>query len=444
MQASNVISQVDPALARWFLSLPTAQADAFMAEVVVSNNLNPVIPICHPIQSEFVQSPVKRKVIVAGRRGGKTTGVSILAANRLLQNRRVLYAAPTYDQTEAFWQASKRYFANDIKAGKLYKNETQRIIELSTGGRIRAKTAWDADSLRGDYADTLIMEEYSLMNPTAWDEVGSPMLLDNNGDAVFIFTPKRKNHAYKLYQRAISDTSGRWQAWHFTSHDNPYLSKEALAEITQDMTDASYRQEILAEFLESEGQVFRNLAACMFAPPTTPAEHQGHRIVAGLDWAKQNDFTFTSLVCADCKQEVAQDRFNQIDYHFQRDRLGVLWNTWNVVHIEAEANSIGEPNIEELQRSGFPVVGFQTTATSKPPLIESLALCFERVECQWLNNPVCTGELESYELKMSPNTNRPVYSAPSGMNDDTVMGRALSWRAVTNSVGIEVITVDSW
>lgn len=403
------------------------------------------LPKYHPKQLEFTSSKVKRKCIVAGRRSGKTTGVSADAATDLLQGRRILYAAPTADQTMVFWARCKRFLREPIEAGLIYKNESDRVLEIKGAGRIRAKTAWDADTLRGDYADKLIMEEYSIMNPTAWEEVGAPMLLDNNGDAVFIFTPKRKNHAWKLYQRAIGDTSGRWQAWHFTSHDNPYLSKEALDEIAQDMTDSAYRQEILAEFLESEGQVFRNLANCMNAPKdATPDQHQGHRIVAGLDWAKQQDFTFTSLVCDDCKVEVAKDRFNQIDYHFQRDRLKALYDKWNVRHIEGEGNSIGEPNIEELQRDGIPIVPFQTTGQSKPPLIESLALCFEREECQWIDDPICNGELEAYEVKMSPTTNRPTYSAPSGMNDDTVIGRALAWRAVTNSVTIEILHIESW
>lgn len=402
------------------------------------------LPKYHAKQIDFIGSKAKRKVIVAGRRSGKTMGVSGDASTDFLRGRRVLYAAPTSDQTSTFWMRCKRFLREPIEAGLIYKNETDRVLEIKGGGRIRAKTAWDADSLRGDYADKLILEEYSLMNPAAWDEVGAPMLLDNNGDVTFIFTPKRKNHAWKLYQRAIGDTTGRWQAWHFTSHDNPHLSKEALDEITQDMTDSAYRQEILAEFLESEGQVFRNLAACMNAPLTTPDEHKGHRIVAGLDWAKQNDFTFTSLVCADCRYEVAKDRFNKIDYHFQRDRLKTLYQLWDVCHIEGEANSIGEPNIEELQRDGLPVVGFTTTAQSKPPLIESLALCFERVECQWLDDPVCNGELEAYELKMSPNTNRPTYSAPSGMNDDTVIGRALAWRAASQTGEIEVIRLGNW
>lgn len=398
------------------------------------------LPKYHAKQIDFITSKAKRKCIVAGRRSGKTMGVSGDAASDFLRGRRILYAAPTADQTSTFWDRVKRFLREPIEAKIIYKNETDRVLEIKGGGRIRAKTAWDADSLRGDYADKLIMEEYSLMNPTAWEEVGAPMLLDNDGDAVFIFTPKRKNHAWKLYQRAISDTSGRWQAWHFTSHDNPYLSKEALEEITQDMTDAAYRQEILAEFLEGEGAVFRNIRNCLNAPKNaTPEQHQGHRIVAGLDWAKSNDFTATSLICADCRVEVARDRFNKIDYHFQRGRLKTLYDLWQVAHIEAESNSIGEPNLEELQRAGLPVVGFQTTATTKPPLIESLALCFEKEECQWQTDPIWTGELESYELKMSMGTNRPTYSASSGLNDDTVIARALAWRAISSNGWLQFI-----
>lgn len=389
------------------------------------------LPRPHPKQAAFIDSAAKRRVIVAGRRGGKTTGTSILAARKFLEGRRILDAAPTQDQTDTFWDACKRYFAEAIERKAIYKNETKRMLEAPNGGRIRAKTAWDADSLRGDYADLLILEEYSLMDPGAWNEVGSPMLLDNDGDAVFIFTPMRRNHAFTMYNRAVSDDSGRWAHWHFTSHDNPHLSQSALAEITADMTEEAYRQEILAEFLEGEGAVFRNIAACLHAPTTTPEEHEGHRVVLGADWAKQADFSAFSVFCADCNAEVALDRFNQIDYHVQRQRLAALCERWDVCHIETETNSIGEPIFEELRREGLPVVGFQTTPTSKPPLIESLALAFEREEAQWLDIAVATFELEAYERKVSTVTGRSQYSAPEGGHDDTVMARALAWRAAT-------------
>lgn len=389
------------------------------------------LPIYHARQLQFRNSPAKRKVIAAGRRGGKTHGVAGIAVEALGQRRRVLEAAPVLDQTEAFWEACKRMLREPLAAGIARKNETDRLIEMD-GGRIRCKTAHDADSLRGDSADLLILDEFSLMDESAWTEVGAPMLLDNNGDAVFIGTPQRHNHFYNLFQRAQADDTGRWAAFHFPSTDNPYLSREALAEITGDMTQSAYRQEILAEFLEGEGAVFRNIAACMNAPKTTPEEHNGHRIVMGVDWAKSQDYTCLSLVCATCKAEVEHDRFNTIDYVIQRGRLAALATKWKVSEILAETNSIGTPNLEMLRRDDSlaveRILGFDTTAVSKPPLIENLVLAFERTECQWLPDPIWTGELEAYEMKTSANTGRPTYSAPEGIHDDCVMSMALAWR----------------
>ena len=389
----------------------------------------------HDKQVVFIKSPAKRKVIVAGRRGGKTTGVAILAADMFMAGRHILEAAPTQDQTERFWEVIKQYFEEPIAAGFIYKNETKRVLELPNGGRLRTKTAWDADTLRGDYADLLILDEFADMDFTAWDEVGAPMLLDNDGDAIFIGTPKRRNHFFRMYQTAIGDDTKRWDAWHFTSFDNPHLSREALAEITRDMTQAAYQQEIMAEFLEGEGAVFRNIDACMGAPlDVDPKDHAGHTILAGVDWAKQSDYTAISLGCRECRVEVARDRFNQIDYVFQRQRLKALCEKHNVARVMVELNSIGEPNFESLQRDGLPVIGFQTTATSKPPLIENLALALERAEWQFQDDPVWTGELEAYEMKMNPITNRTTYSAPEGMHDDTVMARALMLRAADSGL----------
>jgi len=232
-------------------------------------------------QERFVRCVAKRQVNKSGRRWGKTVAVSIKAGlafqgicNACLgegcvacdntgrvKPKRVLYAAPTAEQVNKFWFEVCLAFEDAIKVGALKKDETEKYIEVTgTEQRIKAKTAWNANTLRGDYADLLILEEYQLMNEDAWQEVGQPMLLDNDGTAVFIFTPpslkaegvskaKDPRHASKLYKKAEADKTGRWQAFHFTSYDNPILSKEALKELTQsgDMSRESYRREILAE-----------------------------------------------------------------------------------------------------------------------------------------------------------------------------------------------------
>jgi hypothetical protein len=213
----------------------------------------------HDKQQEFIDSKAKRKVIRAGRRGGKTVGMAILAADKFLNSKRVLYAAPTSEQTDRFWFEIKRALDPLVKTGVFKLNESENFIERpGTEQRIKCKTAWNANTLRGDYADLLILDEFQLMSEDTWDEVGSPMLADKNGDAVFIYTPpslrssgvskaRDPRHAAKMFKRAGEDKSGLWQTFHFTSHDNPYISKEALALIASDMSKQSYRQEILAE-----------------------------------------------------------------------------------------------------------------------------------------------------------------------------------------------------
>lgn len=210
-------------------------------------------------QMEFIRSTAKRKVVRAGRRGGKTVGIAILAVEKFLAGKRVLYAAPTIEQLETFWREVKAALRELTDIGLFKKNENEHYIEREgTENRLKAKTAFNADTLRGDYAQLLIFDEWQLCNEDAWTDVGAPMLLDYDGDAVFIYTPpslrssgisKARDplHAAKLFQRAEEDESGRWEVFHFRSHDNPHISEAALRELTLDMSAEAYRREIEAE-----------------------------------------------------------------------------------------------------------------------------------------------------------------------------------------------------
>jgi len=219
-------------------------------------------PTPHGKQAKFIVNRAKRRIIRAGRRSGKTVGVTICAIDDFLDGNRVLYAAPTSEQLDRFWTTVTRALAEPIQAKVFYKNETEHIIELlGTEQRIRAKTAWNADTLRGDYANKLILDEFQLMNEDTWAVVGAPMLLDKDGDAIFIYTPPSLHsrsvskandpqHAAKMFKRAQQDTSGRWAWFHFTSHDNPHISKQAIGDLARDMTSVAYRMEIMAEDID--------------------------------------------------------------------------------------------------------------------------------------------------------------------------------------------------
>ena len=145
----------------------------------------------HAEQVRFLRSPAPRRVIRAGRRSGKTTGLAIFAVEEFLKGERILYAVPTAEQVMRFWHEVTQALAEPIQAGIFRKNETWHIIELpGTEQRIRAKTAWSADTLRGDYCTRLILDEWQLCNEDAWSLVGAPMMLDRpNSIAIFCYTP---------------------------------------------------------------------------------------------------------------------------------------------------------------------------------------------------------------------------------------------------------------
>lgn len=363
-----------------------------------------------------------------------------MAVEGLQAGKRVLLSSTSQDQADTFWEYIVDWLQPLIQSKAAYKNEVKRIIRLGEG-RIQVKTGSNPDVLRGGKSDLLVLDECAYLDPDAWRKVGAPMLADTDGTAVFISTPKRRNWFFELYQQAIADTSGRWAAWNFSTHENPYLPKTAVDALVGDMTEEDYRQEILAEFLEGEGAVFRYVSERATAEHRTP--YLG-RFIMGLDWAQKSDYTVVMVMDANTKTVVDYDRFNRIDWSIQRGRVRAMYDRWKPAAIWAESNSIGSPNIEALQAEDLPVYSFETTASSKPPLIESLVLAFDRAEITVLNDAVIKGELMAYERKVSA-TGRSQYSAPDGLHDDCVMALALAWHGVQSGIQTQPFTLDiSW
>ena len=248
----------------------------------------------HKHQQAVLSSEALRKIVRAGRRGGKTAVAAEMSVTSFLDGLRVLYAAPTSEQLDTFWYEVKRALEEPISSSYIIKNETEHTVELpKSRQRIKAKTAWNADTLRGDFADLLIMDEWQLMDEGAWEDVGQPMLLDNNGRAVFIYTPpslhsrsiskaRDPRHAAKMFTRALADKTGRWAAFHWPSHDNPYINRDALTILAEDMSSLSYRQEILAQDVDEVPGALWKRDWIEQGRLVTPPEHLA-RVVVGID-----------------------------------------------------------------------------------------------------------------------------------------------------------------
>jgi hypothetical protein len=389
------------------------------------------VPKLHTTQ-EQVRTEAKRfNVLDCGRRWGKTQLCHDLILETALDaGAPVAYMTPTYKMLSEVWRDISELLAPVVRD----KSEQERRLETVTGGVVDMWSLDNADAVRGRAYKRVIIDEAASVRglEEAWNTVVRPTLIDLRGDAWFPSTPKGMNGFYKLHLLGRDPANTEWQSWHYTSYDNPHLDPAELDQMRATMTEREYRQEILAEFLEGEGVVFRNIDACMLAPVTSPEKHAGHTLVAGVDWGKENDFTAISIGCHTCKAEVMLDRFNQIDYYFQRQRLQAAISRWGVTSTIVESNSIGTPILEQLQRDGVRVAGFQTTLISKAALIEALSLAIEQAAIQFQPDQAGRAELEAYE-RTTTETGMSKYSAPAGMHDDTVIARALMWRAVQNA-----------
>jgi hypothetical protein len=405
------------------------------------------LPNPHAGQRAVLTQARRFNFLSAGRRWRKTTlGMMVVVEAAARDGAFIVWGAPTFDQVRIGW-AEARLAAPDAE----FKLSTMTATYPS-GGSVVYRSLDDPDNARGHTADGVVIDEAGDVAERAWYEVLRPMLIDTNGWAWAIGTPKGRNWFWREYVAAGDrEDSMRWQIPTLGCrivggglvrephpYENPDIPWSEIQQIFSTSPVDTFRQEIMAEFLEGSGVVFRNIVACLHNERTVVGHHLAHRVVMGVDWGKQADFTSLSVVCADCGLELALDRFNQIDYAFQRERLKALADHWHVADIVAEANAMGTPIIEQLQRDGLPVRPFMTTASSKPPLIESLALAFEREEVRWLDDSTATMELEAYERKVSPTTGRSSYSAPAGLHDDTVIARALANYARLDSIAGQV------
>lgn len=320
-----------------------------------------------------------------------------------------------------------RQVRNVLQPITAHISEQEKRIDLITGGLIDMWSLDNHDAARGRKYKRVIVNEAAMIGrlQEAWEMVIRSTLADLQGDAFFDSTPRGFNYFHTLYQQA--DNNHEWCNFHYTTYDNPFIAREEIESLRAMMPERTFQQEILAEFIE-DGAYFQGVPACaVLEQPDCPDQHVGHRIVMGVDWARVNDWTVLTVGCTECVKVVDWQRFNKIDYHFQIERLIELAERWKVSTVLAESNSIGDPNIGELRARGVPVRGFQTTATSKPELIEALHMALIKNNLKVPKS--YADELLSYEIKLRKD-GAPSFGAPDGLHDDRVISLALCWRSM--------------
>lgn len=213
-----------------------------------------------PINEAF-DNGFKRIIQLWHRRGGKDiTDLNIVIAEMLKNVGNYYYTFPTYSQgKKALWEGRGKdgtkyldYFRSDLVEKK---NEQEMKINFKNGSLFQIIGVEDPDSVVGTNPRGIVFSEYSLQNPKAW-ELLRPILKENKGWAIFNFTPRGKNHGYKLWKMAKNNP--RWWTEKLTIDDTKVLNKEDIQEEREEgMTEDMIQQEYYCSFLSAiQGAIY--------------------------------------------------------------------------------------------------------------------------------------------------------------------------------------------
>lgn len=208
------------------------------------------------VQKIVSDNPARFKVVVAGRRWGKSyLSMSQMAKFARYPNRKIFYVSPTYRQSkQILWDDLKNKMIACRWAKKI--NESDLTIRLVNNSIIHLRSADNPDSLRGVSIDYLVMDECAMIDPKTWTEVLRPALSDRQGHAMFITTPKGHNWVYDLYQNAHNLPG--WFAYQSTTLEGGMVPESEIDMARSELDEKSFRQEYEATFETYAGMIYYN------------------------------------------------------------------------------------------------------------------------------------------------------------------------------------------
>jgi len=197
----------------------------------------------NPLRREILLDPHRFKVVVAGRRFGKTyLALMWLCLGNIEANERRWFIAPTYRQGKMIAFPVLR----QIFRGRAKINESELKVTLPNGAEICIKGADNEDSLRGAGLNRVVLDEYAMFKSHVWQEIVLPMLATTQGDAMFIGTPDGYNSLYDLYLKGQSDPE--WMSWQYTTIEGGFVADDEIDRLKSNMDGRLYRQEMEASF----------------------------------------------------------------------------------------------------------------------------------------------------------------------------------------------------
>jgi len=330
------------------------------------------------------------------------------------------YILPTYKQAkQVIWDGLIHEHVPKQIVKKM--NESELAIYYTNGSIQRFVGCEDIDKHRGINPIDVVFDEYAEMDELIWTTIIQPVLRENSGRATFIFTPKGRNHAWRLIEYAKQNP----EEWFYSIknvYDTKSHSSEEIIESKKSMPEALFNQEFLCSFIDDATSFFRGIDYCTFEGNII--NQPDHVYTLGVDLAKYQDWTVLTPFDATTMQSGLQLRFNQIDWNLQKARIQAMSYKFNNAKIKIDKTGVGDPVCEDLQNEGVNIEPFTFTEQSRMDLLNHLALLIEQQTIRFAKDPELITELQGFQYKLGKNGKIKIESVAP--HDDRVMSLALA------------------
>lgn len=378
-----------------------------------------------PAQNQIFQSKARFKIVVKGRRFGLTKG----AANDFIQEAiKGLFSKGLWVDTvnSNIDRYVERYFLphlNKLPKGYWNWRKQAKVLEINNA-YIDFRSADNPETLEGFGYDKFFLNEAGIIlkNEYLYHNAIKPMLWDYLGRGVIGGTPKGMGLFRTLALRGQDPTQSDYDYFHFTSFDNPYLDGEELKKDIDSMPSDVVRQEVYAEFIDNNGIVFRNIDENATAKPQKPIP--GGEYVMGVDLAKYEDFTVIVVVDRATNEEVYRDRFNKLDWPYQKAKIASVAGFYNDAIVYLDSTGLGDPIADDLSRAGVSIQPIKFNNELKKQMVEKLKLWLEMGFFKFIPDRETDIELKSFACEVLK-SGKLRYAAPEGFHDDEVMAKCL-------------------
>lgn len=387
-----------------------------------------------PAQARVEASDARFKILRAGRRTGKTkiAARTIMRATIGSPNSMNWWVANTWKNTKRGYRQVLAMVPPEILAKPAPSADSNELaLYFKNGATLEFYTAGTPDAMAGEGVHFVVVDEAALIPEHVWFQIIRPTLMDVQGRALIVSTPRGRNWFWRLddwggFAGKHAPKPG-YESFHFTSYDNPYLPREDIEESRESMPERLFNQEVLAQYIANADALF-NLEHAHVVEGYDPALAARQTLAVGIDLAKRIDFTV--IWAMDSRGRlVFHDRFQQgISWPVQREliveHLRDLAEVADSVTVGIDSTGLGDVVYDDLDALGeFDIVPINFSPVQKHKMVKLLGADIEKQRVQLLESAM--DEFEAYQYSIGPSGNFK-YSAPEGQHDDQVSAAMLA------------------